>query len=105
MKDAQHMPTPKETIWFGIERYSIEIKAVRVAKETEKTISIIGKYGRSSGWTRTDKDGYYRTWEEAHTALLARCEGRVDAFRLNLEVANRDLLNVRCLKKPEPATS
>lgn len=89
-----------EQVWFGVCRYSQAIEAVRVEKETERTISIVGKYGGSRA-VRTDKVGYFKTWEEAHAALLMRCEQHVASARRALEVANSTLGNVKGMKKPE----
>ena len=94
------------TTWYGIERWSDGIKPVSVVKETEKTISIVGKYGGNRA-VRTDKVGnserYFRTWEEAHAYLLSRCQSHVENARRQLEKANSTLGNVKGMKKPEGA--
>jgi len=95
---------PAETTWYSTSRYYARIDTVLVAKETEKTISIIGKYGERDGRaTRTDKVGFFKTWEEAHAALMTRCELKVNACRRALETANSELGNAKGMKKPEAA--
>lgn len=78
--------------WWGISRYSIDIDAVEVVKETAQTLTVRERWGGKPIDKRVYKSGfdtYFATWAEAHAALL----GSSAAARqwLQLRFATRQL--------------
>ena len=89
--------------WFMVNHYGNKISPVIVSKSTEKTVSVVGRYGGTKP-ARCDKisrfEAYFPTWDEAHAYLMGRCEAKVHGCRRALELANSELGNAKGLKNP-----
>jgi hypothetical protein len=72
------------------------IQEVEVEKETEYFFYIKGSRVKKEG----GYEQYHDTWESAHAYLLKNAEKDVKSIRLNLEMANGYLGNIKGFKKP-----
>ena len=87
------------------------IERVECSKVTAKCVFVIAEEWRSGEMYRFPKPrketmsssyrSYYKTWAEAHQALLARAEAEVANARRHLERLNGDYGRIKGMKPPE----
>lgn len=86
-------------VWLG------DIEPVEVAKETDKTLTIVETWSGRRTERRVSKGAgsreYFPSREEAVAHTLARAERQVEASRARLEEAERTLAKLR--EKHTPA--
>jgi hypothetical protein len=84
-------------------KYSIKIDAVEVERATDSSVWVFPFFG--SKLRRYKKhsayEDYFDTWAEAKTFLQSRSEHKIQSLRMQLNVAEGTLGNVRGMIEPE----
>lgn len=95
--------------WFRTCNWSEEkIEEVEVERETENCVYLVDRwgYGAKGKVSRTAKhsnfESYFPTWEEAHQFLITKFKSKLDAARVSVTCAEKDLNEILGMKRPEP---
>lgn len=79
-------------VWWSMQK----ITAVQIEKETDSSVWYNGRWCKK----RTEKVGYFDSFEDAKAFLIAYAEKKVSRARQMLELANSQLGNAKGIKEP-----